>query len=492
MKTTTKLMFILLTIFLGLMACKKNSASEEELKSSALVAVQRLKAYAGHNRIALSFVIDRESIDSCEIKWGGLDKSLWVYAEEAVNDTISVVIDELQEGNYSFDVLAYGSSKSTGNGMVMRTSAKSYGETYITNLMERRVSDILFVGTSDPYIQWGSSTSKALGVEVKYEDKNNKNRTVFFDRNQQISVLPDYKAGTAISYRTVYLPEQNCIDTFYTVQTDITTPVYYSSLSAKDIVEKSGLVANIVSQTSSFLHDDVEYTNLQFINVQQNPLSVFVVKADLSKGNVMVNGLLPNNGTALGLQTVKAMAKSRDDAGGGVLAAINADFFIGNVPWGPVITQGNIVKTAANVEGTTYFAVARDGKPEIGYFNAGLIFGDYKEMVGGGAHWLVTNGVNGRWGGDTREPRTAVGYSQDKSTVYFVIVDGRRIGYSVGVELTDMAAVMKSLGAHQAINLDGGGSSTLVSEQDGTLSEANRYSDASPRSVANALAIVHK
>jgi len=62
---------------------------------------------------------------------------------------------------------------------------------------------------------------------------------------------------------------------------------------------------------------------------------------------------------------------------------------------------------------------------------------------------------------DADNPRTAVGVI-DANHLAFVIVDGRSPGYSEGLSLTELAGVMKGLGATQAYNLDGGGSSTMV------------------------------
>jgi len=62
---------------------------------------------------------------------------------------------------------------------------------------------------------------------------------------------------------------------------------------------------------------------------------------------------------------------------------------------------------------------------------------------------------------DRRHPRTAVGISKDARTLYFVVVDGRQAN-SVGITLDHLADLMIRFGAHDAINLDGGGSSTMV------------------------------
>ena len=60
-----------------------------------------------------------------------------------------------------------------------------------------------------------------------------------------------------------------------------------------------------------------------------------------------------------------------------------------------------------------------------------------------------------------RHPRSAVGVSRDSTTLYLVAVDGRW-KTSVGMSLEELANEMIALGAHDALNLDGGGSTTLV------------------------------
>lgn len=60
-----------------------------------------------------------------------------------------------------------------------------------------------------------------------------------------------------------------------------------------------------------------------------------------------------------------------------------------------------------------------------------------------------------------RNPRTALGI-RDDGTVLLVVVDGHRHDISVGVTINELRKLLKALGARDAINLDGGGSTTLV------------------------------
>ncbi|RLE31925.1 MAG: hypothetical protein DRJ61_10645 [Acidobacteria bacterium] len=62
-----------------------------------------------------------------------------------------------------------------------------------------------------------------------------------------------------------------------------------------------------------------------------------------------------------------------------------------------------------------------------------------------------------------RHPRTAVGVRAD-GTLIFVTVDGRRPGVSVGMSIPELTDLMMELGCVSAVNLDGGGSTTMVIE----------------------------
>lgn len=59
-------------------------------------------------------------------------------------------------------------------------------------------------------------------------------------------------------------------------------------------------------------------------------------------------------------------------------------------------------------------------------------------------------------------PRTAIGFTANKSKLVIVTVDGRQKGISEGATTLEVAGFLKEYGASEAINLDGGGSTTLV------------------------------
>lgn len=85
-------------------------------------------------------------------------------------------------------------------------------------------------------------------------------------------------------------------------------------------------------------------------------------------------------------------------------------------------------------------------------------------------------------------PRTAVGIT-DSGDIVLYTIDGRQSGYSYGVKLSTLAERMRELGCVEAINLDGGGSTTIVARRigDSGLTLLNRPSDGSQRAVATSI-----
>ncbi len=104
---------------------------------------------------------------------------------------------------------------------------------------------------------------------------------------------------------------------------------------------------------------------------------------------------------------------------------------------------------------------------------------------------LVTDGANtgstARVDPLNRNPRTAIGTNAAGTALYIAVVDGRQTGWSVGMTLPELANVMIGMGSWRAINLDGGGSTSLLYSPPGGPLQQNRPSGGSHRAVANHL-----
>ncbi len=149
-----------------------------------------------------------------------------------------------------------------------------------------------------------------------------------------------------------------------------------------------------------------------------------------------------------------------------VLMVTNGNFFDGdtNHPRGYLVLEENIVQTYDSFP-APYFAVLKDGSFAIRPY--GYPLGDVKEAVSG-YQWLVRDGVLVTTNDDvTAAPRTAIGLKAD-GTVVWLALDGRQEGYSMGVTIHELAELMYAAGCVNAINMDGGGSTTMAGRYNGT------------------------
>ena len=113
--------------------------------------------------------------------------------------------------------------------------------------------------------------------------------------------------------------------------------------------------------------------------------------------------------------------------------------------------------------------------------------------VGGGPRLLTDGQVTIDWAAEgfdagfagSLNPRTAVGTTRDGSHLLLVTVDGRQ-AFSKGVSLSGMALILKRYGAWNAINLDGGGSTTMAVAG---LTVSSPGGDGSERPVADMLLV---
>lgn len=110
--------------------------------------------------------------------------------------------------------------------------------------------------------------------------------------------------------------------------------------------------------------------------------------------------------------------------------------------------------------------------------------GGFPALLRDGVAILAEQTVNASFS-SARHPRTAIGWTPD-DRLLLVVVDGRQPDWSAGMSLDEMTWLFRSLGASDALNLDGGGSTAMV--VGGTV--VNRPSDREgERAVGNALVL---
>jgi hypothetical protein len=169
----------------------------------------------------------------------------------------------------------------------------------------------------------------------------------------------------------------------------------------------------------------------------------------------------------------------------------------------PMPASGGVISVGATVPGGWRRKIAAAAAASLPFdVVVGLEPLHPREAVGGfpvlvqdSAESEGLNAAGGASFGPVRHPRTMVGFGAGGRRVLLVTVDGLQPGYSAGMTLRESAQLMRELGATQALNLDGGGSSTMVVRR--SWENAVRYTIANKpsdkegeRPVANALAVI--
>jgi hypothetical protein len=130
----------------------------------------------------------------------------------------------------------------------------------------------------------------------------------------------------------------------------------------------------------------------------------------------------------------------------------------------------------------------RGGKAQVGFHLAGQ---DRYRFAVGGFRILRDGAPSDGLSNTGSAPRTAAGVNKAGTHLYLVVVDGRS-SRSAGMTLAELSALVKKFGAANAINLDGGGSSTFVTRSSGakTVTVRNKPADGSERPVANGIGVI--
>ena len=252
------------------------------------------------------------------------------------------------------------------------------------------------------------------------------------------------------------------------------------------------------SITARFLRNGLSY---HFVWSEKGPWAVHVLRLELERCDLGLR-VLPAGEAGLyeaGLATVTELVA---EAGGGVLAAVNGDFFTPEGrPLGPEVAGGQIlwsrerpalewtpgrapwigtvVREASGLSAGIWVSRTQPGRTQV--------IGGYPELLDAGHPVMNDNPDSDQSFTSLRHPRTGVAYDPKARRLWVMVVDGRQGSYSSGMTLAEMTATLSATGAAEALNLDGGGSSVMVVH--GRMM-SRPSDDDGERAVRNALAVV--
>ena len=257
---------------------------------------------------------------------------------------------------------------------------------------------------------------------------------------------------------------------------------------------KSGINGLVLDESSEkVLAEGITYVEELYLDKDGAPVRAYAVI--IKKGAASIQTTMPSDSAEKigSVSNMKNQLTAAINNGKNVIAGVNADFFDMG---GTNIMRGLCVKDGVEIHPVSdrpWFGITQDGDAVMGEASDYRNYkGKLMTAVGGSNIILKRDSVVAPTGtdfADTRHPRTAAGVTAD-GTLVLLVVDGRQPAISNGASLCDLAFIFARYGCIDAVNLDGGGSSTFIIKEDSALVTKNSPSAGSLRAVADGLMVI--
>lgn len=258
------------------------------------------------------------------------------------------------------------------------------------------------------------------------------------------------------------------------------------------------VATKVLLDTSYALGKNITERDILYLDRSGKKVSVHVAKAHLKKRHLVLEAATPFNKDRFARQTVMEEMKWEAQPSHQPIVGVNADFFNmkNGTPLGVVVKEGRTLKNHFN-KTNCFVGVLRNGRVILG---DSVLFKKNEDKLAealGARPLLIKAGKvqaqDSSGLSKIHHPRTALGLINYRN-ILLVTVDGRQPQVSNGISLTDLALLMEWLGARDAVNLDGGGSTTMVvnAEGAGDFTVRNQPSGKATRAVANSWILVRK
>lgn len=242
MKKIIKLCPVLFALCLLCANCTDMDEYKKYIADGEIIYPQKadsIKSYPGKNRIMLEWLIIDPKVDFCRVYWNqdGERKTVDIPVDnhDYESDTVRVVIDDLEESSYIFDVISFDEFGNTSIPSEVEESA--YGQIYEASLVNRVLKSKEY-DASGLTLEWYGADETEVAVLLSYTDLTGTRKDIIIPQSSTEIILPDFNVEYPFYYRTSYVPVPNAIDTFYAAIEEERV-VYYADIT-DDYLQNTG------------------------------------------------------------------------------------------------------------------------------------------------------------------------------------------------------------------------------------------------------------
>lgn len=178
---------------------------------------------AGKGRILFNCrTYNAPNVQSVDVYWNdGLDSLIIPVELNTGYDSISVILDNMEERSYTFNIQT---TDNFGHKSLFLTDfGTSYDKTYQSTLNDRRVKSVS-LSDKEGIVEWYSATNDLVRNEIRYTKSDGSQAVVKMGSEDPQIRLPEVKKGSSFEFRSLFIPEEECIDTFATAWKTSETP----------------------------------------------------------------------------------------------------------------------------------------------------------------------------------------------------------------------------------------------------------------------------
>lgn len=168
-----------------------------------------VRSYAGFNRLKLEWELNADpKITECCIYWNNRADSM-IYAIDRTQGPVYSAILPLGEGKYNFELLTRDAA---GNhSLTEQISGVSYGAQFQETIYNRKFGSVEATMT-EATIHW-RNLENSVGSTLTYTNKSGDVKELFIGNDIATTVIQDFSFGAKFQVSSLYIPEENAIDT---------------------------------------------------------------------------------------------------------------------------------------------------------------------------------------------------------------------------------------------------------------------------------------
>ncbi|MDR0394087.1 MAG: discoidin domain-containing protein [Tannerella sp.] len=170
---------------------------------------------AGKERILFRFwLYNSPNVESVNVYWNSRNDSLSIPVSPSSGyDSAEVILPNMREQSYTFDIRT---TDNFGHKSLWTTNfGNSYGTFYESTLMERRIRE-LAVDDKNGIVTFFTGIEGMVRTEIRYLKKDGSTHIASTSRLDNVALCPGAQPGSGIECRSLFIPEEQSIDTFAT------------------------------------------------------------------------------------------------------------------------------------------------------------------------------------------------------------------------------------------------------------------------------------